>query len=271
MRTLGLSFALIFLVTASAFAQDLGTQFPQPPGQRGQRGQAPPSRPAPRRPDGRVSLGPAPGEKGLWVGGITSLRLPEGQQVPYQPWARGVAQDRRQNQLEPHTRCKPSGGPRQFLTPYGVEMVEMDDLKKIFIVDLGGPQTYRVIHIDGRPHPKDLVPSYYGHSIGRWEGDTLIVDTVGFNEKFWLDRGQTVHTEKMHLIERFTRLDMNNMRYQATFDDPGAYTAPWTGEFDIRWLPGDELFEYVCQDNNLAHELMVGTAEAVDRRSQIVP
>ena len=240
-------------------------------GQRGQRGQGAPPRPAPRRPDGRVHLGALPGEKGLWIGGITSLQLPAGQQVPYQPWAQALAQHRRQDQLEPHTRCKASGGPRQHLTPYGVEFLEMDDLKRIFILDVGGPHTVRTIYMDGRPHPKDLVPSYYGHSVGRWEGDTLVIDSVGYNEKFWLDRGQTVHTEKLHLIERLTRTDANNIRYEATVDDPGAYTETWTGTFNIRWAAGDELFEYVCQENNFASTLMVGVATEVDRSSQIVP
>ena len=240
-------------------------------GQRGQRGPAVPPRPAPRRPDGRIDLGPLPGEKGLWVAGITNLRLPEGQEIPYQPWAAALAQYRRQDQLEPHTRCKPSGGPRQHLTPYGVEFVELEDPKRIVIFDVGGPHTFRIIYMDGRPHPKNLVPSYYGHSIGRWEGDTLVIDSVGYNENFWLDRGSAVHTEKLHLTERLTRLDANNIRYQLTVDDVGAYTAPWTGEFNIRWTNGDELFEYICQENNFAPNLMVGTATEVDRTSNIVP
>jgi len=240
-------------------------------GQRGQRGPATPPPPAPRRADGRVHLGPLPGQKGLWVAGITNLRLPDGQQIPYQPWSQALAQYRRTDQLEPHTRCKPSGAARQFLTPYGVEFVEMDDLKRILIFDVGGPHTYRIIYMDGRPHPKDWVPDYYGHNVGHWEGDTLVVDSVGYNEKFWLDRGLTVHSDKLHLIERFTRLDANNMRYQLTVDDPEVYTSQWTGEFQIRWTAGDELFEYVCQDNNFAPTLMVGTATEVDRSSQIVP
>jgi hypothetical protein len=199
------------------------------------------------------------------------LTLPAGQQIPYQPWAEALSQHRREDQLEPHTRCKPSGGPRQHLTPYGVEFLEMDDLKRIFILDVGGPHTVRTIYMDGRPHPKDWIPSYYGHSVGHWEGDTLVIDSVGYNEKFWLDRGRAVHTEQLHMIERLTRLDANNIRYQTTIDDPGAYTAPWTGEFNIRWAAGDELFEYVCQENNFASTLMVGVATEVDRSSQIVP
>jgi hypothetical protein len=244
-------------------------------GQRGQRGPARPSRPAPRGPDGRVTLDSSPGkrETGLWIGGITNLRNPDNTpvQVPYQPWAEAVAQDRRQNAFEPHTRCRPSGGPRQFLTPYGVEFLELPELQRMYIFDIGGPHTFRIIYMDGRPHPKDVEPSYYGHNVGHWEGDTLVVDSVGYNERFWFDRGTHPHTEKLHLIERFTRVDFDNIRYEVTVDDPGAYTAPWSGQFNLRNVPGDELFEYICQDNNFAPQLMLGVMESVDRSSPIVP
>ena len=126
----------------------------------------------------------------------------------------------------------------------------------------------------GREHPKDIteyVPMWMGHSIGRWEGDTLVVDTIGFNERFWMDREGSPHTEKLHFTERFTRMDMNNLKYEITVDDPGAYTATWSTGFVLRWSPGQELFEYVCQDNNHAPELMVGAQKSVDRSSVIIP
>lgn len=235
----------------------------------GGRGQAAagPAAPTPRWPDGKPRLGAPPGGKGLWNGGGTT----GGGEVPYQPWARAVSQMRREEALEPHTRCKASGGPRQFATPYGVEIVDMPDLQRVFILDVGGPHTFRVIYTDGRAHPKDLVPSYYGHSIGKWEGDTFVVDTIGFNDKMWIDRGQAPHTEKLHLIEKFTRTDMNSMTYELTIDDPMAYTAPFTRTSAMRFAANSELFEFICQDNNFAHELMVGTAEHVDRTSVIVP
>src|SRR5215470_1616219 len=129
---------------------------PAQQGQRGQRGPAAPSKPAPRNANGRVLLSAPLGETGLWIGGITNLSNPDGTpaKVPYQPWTQGVAQDRRQNQFEPHTRCKPSGGPRQFLTPYGVEFVELTEEQRIYIMDVGGPHTFRIIYMDGREHPK---------------------------------------------------------------------------------------------------------------------
>jgi hypothetical protein len=203
----------------------------------------------------------------LWNGGGTTADAT----APYQPWARAVSADRRDNNMEPHTRCKPSGGPRQFLTPYGVEIVELPELQRVFILDIGGPHTFRTIYTDGREHPKDYSPTYYGHSVGKWEGDTFVVDTVGFNERIWIDRGNAPHTEKLHLIEKFTRTDMNSMTYDLTVDDPGAYTTTWTRSSAMRFAANSELFEYVCQDNNFAPELLVGTHEHVDRSSVIVP
>jgi hypothetical protein len=124
--------------------------------------------------------------------------------------------------------------------------------------------------MDSRAHPGNPEPSYYGHSTGKWEGDTLIVDTVGFNEAFWISRGIPT-TDRLHMIERFTRTDSNTMKYEVTIDDPGAYTAQWTAGFLLSWDPGLELFEYVCQDNNYAPELMLGTQQSVDRSSPVVP
>ena len=104
-------------------------------------------------------------------------------------WTRGVSDDRRRNELEPHTRCKPSGGPRQWLTPYGAELVELREQKVAYIFDIGGPHTFRTIYMDGRKHPENLTPTYYGHSIGWWEGDTLVVDTRGL-QRALLDRSR---------------------------------------------------------------------------------
>jgi hypothetical protein len=226
-----------------------------------------PAAPAPKFSDGTPRLGALPGQTGIWNGGGGGNA-----DVPYQPWARAISDYRRVNEFEPHTRCKPSGGPRQFLTPYGVEIVDLPEIKRIMIMDIGGPHTFRTIYMDGRPHPKDLNPSFYGHSIGKWEGDTLVVDTIGFNEKFWIDRGQAPHTEKLHMIEKFTRTDMNTMQYELTVDDPGAYTAIWSRSSSMSFRANTELFEYVCQDNNQAPELLVGSEQkTVDRSSQIAP
>jgi hypothetical protein len=227
---------------------------------------AAPSKPAPRLASGRVQLN----EKGVWIGG-GGVGGRGGAEIPYQAWTKGVAADRRVNELEPHTRCKASGFQRQFLTPYGAEIVEMPQIQRVFLFDIGGPHTFRTIYTDGRSHPNNLQPSYYGHSIGWWEGDTLVVDTVGYNEGFWIDRGVAPHTNALHTVEKFTRNEFASMQYEVTIDDPGAYTKPWGGMMNLRLESGTELFEYVCQQQNYAHELMVGQFKSVDRTTLPVP
>jgi hypothetical protein len=243
-------------------------------GQGGQGGrEAAPPKPAPRDVNGRAILGGEnPKDTGLWlpVFGITDPIL-AAVKVPFQPWAKAVYDDRQKHELEPHTRCKPSGVARQFLTPYGVEFVDLPELERLYIFDVGGPHTYRTVYMDGRPHPRDLTPSFYGHSIGWWEGDTLHVDTIGYNEAFWLDRRGLPHTEALHTLEKFTRTNQAQVKYEVTVDDPGAYTAPWTTTFNLRRENGQELFEYVCQQANYAGELMVGDQTKVDRKTDIVP
>ncbi len=237
-------------------------------GGRGGRGAAPQT-PAPRNAQGRVILG----GKGVFTPsgfGITTPLLAK-DKTPYQPWAAALYEFRQTNELEPHTRCKPSGFSRQFMTPYGVEFVELPEIQRIFIFDIGGPHTFRTIYMDGRTHPAKLLPTYYGHSIGHWEGDTLVVDTVGYNETFWMDRRGMPHTEQLHTVEKFTRTSVQQIRYEVTVEDPGAYTAPWSSGMTLGWNDGDELFEYICQQSNYAGELMVGELNSVDRSSPIVP
>ena len=249
---------------------------PAPAPGRGGRGRptGPPPGPAPRNADGRVLLGGAtPDKKGVWLPGGGGFQTIAGDNnpVPFQPWAKALLEDRNRNQLEPHTRCKPSGFVRQFLTPYGVEFVELPEIQRIYIFDIGGPHTYRTIYMDGRTHPTNLDPTFYGHSIGWWEGDTLVVDTIGYNEGFWMDRRGSPTTEKLHTLEKFTRTNDRTIHYETLVDDPGAYTKQWSNQFDLRWEAGTELFEYVCQQMNYAPNLMVGAAKSVDRTSAIIP
>ncbi len=235
---------------------------------------APPAGPTPRDAAGKVILnGEVAGKNGVWTPGI-GITEPAAklEDVKFQPWAKALYDARQKHELEPHARCKPSGAARQFMTPYGVEFTELPELGRIFIFDIGGPHTFRTIYMDGRSHPDHLTPTNYGHSIGWWEGDTLVVDSVGFNEDFWLDRRGLPHTEQLHTIERFTRTNKVTIDYKITIDDPGAYTAPFDGGFNLRYNENQELFEYVCQQANYAHELMVGgESRTVSRSSPIVP
>jgi hypothetical protein len=234
---------------------------------------AAPAGPTPRTADGKVILdGETPGKNGVWTPniGITAPAVPL-ENIKFQPWAKALYDNRQTNELEPHTRCKPSGAARQFMTPYGVEFTELPELQRIYIFDIGGPHTFRTIYMDGRSHPDKFMPNNYGHSIGWWEGDALVVDTVGYSEDFWLDRRGLPHTEQLHTIERFTRTDKNTIDYKLTVDDPGAYLEPYTGGFTLRYNENQELFEYVCQQANYASELMVGDQKKVDRTSPIIP
>jgi hypothetical protein len=237
-------------------------------------GPPPPPIPPPLNEDGRVVLGGAtPADKGIWTpGGFGFGPAVPLEEIPFQDWSRALYDARQVHELEPHARCKASGTVRQFLTPYGVEFVEVPELGRIYIFDIGGPHTFRTIYMDGRSHPADPEPSNYGHAIGWWEGDTLVVDSVGFNEDFWWERRGIPHTDQFHMIERFTRDDLNSMQYSFTIDDPGAYTDTFGTSFSFRWNEGEELFEYICQQANYAHELMVGQeSDEVDRSSPIIP
>lgn len=227
-------------------------------------------RPVPRNPEGRVSFAGTPDNIGNWEGllgslantnGANSANIPEAlsyDQVPFQPWAAELHAMRREGggKDDPHTRCKPSGGARMFHTPYGLEILDLGD--QVIIINVGAPHSWRQVHMDGRSHPADPEPSWYGHSIGHWEGDTLVIDTVGFNDKFWISRGGYPHTEQLHTIERLSRPSFDKLRYEITIDDPGAYTATWTGGWFLTWSDGNEPFDYLCQENNLDPERMVG-------------
>ena len=114
--------------------------------------------------------------------------------------------------------------------------------------------------MDGREHPKDLNPTWYGHSVGHWEGDTLVIDTVGFNDKFWFDFRGHPHTEQLHTVERYTRKDFGTLVNEVTIDDPGAYSKPFTLKFNATLIPKAEILEYICQENNTDLKHILGPA-----------
>jgi hypothetical protein len=193
--------------------------------------------------------------------------------VRFKPWARGLFDARQAHDLEPHARCKASGAIRQFLTPYGVEIVEIEALERLYIFDIGGPHTYREVFMDGRGHPADLTPTNYGHNIGWWEGDTLVIDSVGYNEDFWFERMGLPHTEAVHVTEYLRRTDPETVDYRFVMSDPNAYETPVEGRLTLLWREGEELFEFICQQSNYAHELMVHPEDlqAIGTSSPIVP
>ena len=228
--------------------------------------------PTPRWPDGQVRLGPPPGKKGYWGAASASALVDrtagtiamnsEGllrnladvdRVAPFQPWAKAVYEYRQRTLLkdDPLTRCLPPGGPRQFQMPNGFQFIEQRELGRILVLLGGADRNWRIIYTDGRPQgqPEEVVRGYYGNSVGHWEKDTLVVDVIGFNEHFWFANGGLPHTEALHLTERFTRPDLGTLKYEVTVDDPRTYTRPWTGGWNIPWVPNEEIQEYFCEDN----------------------
>jgi len=227
-----------------------------------------PNAPTPRLADGTPNLGSLEDGLGMWGRGpgpmVAGADYPPPEEVPFKPWSRALY-DYRQETLakdDPHARCAPPGGPRQFAVPFGLQIVQAPQMSKIFILSGGSTRPWREIHMNSE-HPEYVNPSYFGHSVGHWEGDTLVVDTIGFNERFWIHREGYPHTESLHLIERISRPKMDTLRYEITLDDPEAYTAPWSTAWTKTWEPGIEFIEYFCQDNNIDQFHLMGNESLV--------
>ena len=211
--------------------------------------------PIPRMPDGHPDL------TGPWVGGGSNGDIEhegglKSGELPLQPWAREL-RDKRVAKDEPYTSCLPMSVPR--VNPYPWKFVynyESTGLTHVYILhETGDAGAHRVVYMDGRPHPKNPVPTWWGHSVGHWEGDTLVIDTVGYNDKFWFDSRGTPHTEQLHTIERWTRTHWGRIEDDFTLDDPGALTKPVKLHFEGRLLRPDreghaDLMEFICLEDN---------------------
>ena len=201
--------------------------------------------PAPTTADGKPDL------SGIWrtpTGKYLDNLAADGIEVPMQPWAEQLFKARLAN----NGRDRPSAGclphsvadfdshitPRKVLQTPGVLVMLYEAY-----------HSYRQIFTDGRTFPSVLEPAWFGYSAGRWEGDTLVVDTVGINEKTWLDDSGHPHSEALHIIERFRRIDFGHMNVQLTIDDPKAYLKPWTVSFGWELLPDTDLLDWVCENN----------------------
>jgi hypothetical protein len=174
---------------------------------------------------------------------------------PFQPWAEAKFKERQSEKLhqdpdsgpDPTERCIPPGVPREMLQPFPWEIVHVRD-RVIMIFEY--QSLIRQIFTDGRGHPKDLEPTYMGNSIGRFEGDTLVIDTVGFNDKTWLDPMGLPHSEALHVVEHLHRVDHDTLVDEYTIDDPKAYTKSWTVQKTFKLKPDWQIKEYVCAENN---------------------
>jgi hypothetical protein len=175
--------------------------------------------------------------------------------MPWMPWSAAVYDynSKNESKYDPEGYCLPPGGPRMMATPYQAEIIQLPEQKRIVMIFEGATHIWREIYMDGRKFPEGdaLNPTYLGYSIGRWEGDTLVVENKGFNENSWLDYFGHPHTDKMEVTERWSRPNKNQLRYEATINDPGAYTRPFTVMWNnITWNANGELPEYICQENN---------------------
>jgi hypothetical protein len=146
------------------------------------------------------------------------------------------------------THCFPPGVPRIYLQPFPWQIVQTP---KETILLYEYDHTVRHIFTDGRKHPDaaDIQPTYMGDSIGHWEGNTFVVDTVGFNDKTWLDRGGYGHTDQLHVVERFQRVNLNDLELDIRMEDPKAMTAPWNVHLQFQLHPNWNIEEQNCADN----------------------
>jgi hypothetical protein len=208
--------------------------------------------PAPHAADGKPDL------SGLWGPDPNLIRdvsaaLKPGEALPLQPWALQLAKERLPKD-DPNANCLPAGVPR--MSPYPWKIIQTPKLI-VFLFE-GNVHSYRQIFMDGRGHPKDIDPTWYGDSTGKWEGNTLVVDTVGFNDRFWFDGAGHPHTEKLHLTERYRRPDSGHLEFEVTIDDPGAYTRPFTLFGHSPLMVNTEIMEYFCIENNQDVSHIVG-------------
>jgi hypothetical protein len=196
-----------------------------------------------------------PGQAVRYLLDLASDYKPE--DIPLQPWAAALYKERIENNGKDHpgVRCLPSGIPEKLNIPDGLKVVQTPDL----IVFLYESRTiYRQVFLDGRPLPKNPQPTWMGYSVGHWEGDTLVVETIGQNGKTWLDMKGLPGTESLKVIERYSRPNIGRVNIDVTIDDPKAYTKPWTVKLSWRLVPDTDLIESICEENSKDLPHMVG-------------
>ncbi len=276
-RRVAASVAIALLVSASPAAQ-------------AQDGAAEPTWVASRTPDGQpdiqgywsnadipssvfISLEPSGEREGVVYGGAlpkgSILVDPADGVIPFQPWAAAKKQwlnetytdPQDRAHIDPNSRCLPAGVPRMnYVTPYN----EYRILQKPGYVVIMAEWNHiaRVIPVDGRPHVDDDVRLWMGDSRGRWEGNTLVVETTNFNDKTWFDIVGTFHSDALRVVERYTVVDTDTMTYDATIEDPNVFTRPWTVAFGFTRIPPDspeasELYEYACHEGNRSTDFIL--------------
>jgi hypothetical protein len=210
--------------------------------------------PAPKARDGNPDL------SGIWIRttpkrwaagtGTNGLDvfLAEGTVIPMLPWAEALFRKRHDQDLgagRPSAHCLPHGIPDAMVVAAPVRILQSPGLT-IFLHEEFNH--FREIFTDGREHPTERNPTWFGYSIGKWERDTFVVDTVGFNDQSWLDDSGHPHTDALHTTERFRRRDFGHMDLEVTIDDPKAYTRPWSVPMQLQLLADTDLIEDICEN-----------------------
>ena len=225
----------------------------------------------PRTADGKVDLNaPArrtadgkPDLSGFWmpidnVKHLLNLAADmKAEEIPLQPSAREIYKERIDNNGKDHpgVRCLPSGIPEKLNIPDGLKVVHTPDLL-VFLYE--SRTIYRQVFLDGRSLPRDAQPTWMGYSVGHWDGDALVVETIGQNGKTWLDMRGLPGTESLKVIERYTRPNIGRIDIDVTIDDPKSYTKPWSVKLAWRLVPDTDLIESICEENNKDPQHMVG-------------
>jgi hypothetical protein len=250
----GFLIAISLAAALPAHAQWLDLKTPDIP--RMQDGKPNLAAPAPRTADGKPDL------SGLWAlsagpGNTANVAASLGSK-DIQPWADEVYKRRLGDfgKDDPWTaQCLPAG-PREILSGGGgpARILQTPKVIAILYEDL----TYRQIFLDGRALPKDPNPAFMGYSTGHWDGDTLVVESTGFNDRTWLDMGGHPHTESLRTTERYRRTNFGHMDVQVTFEDPKAYNKPWTISYAVNFAPDTEMLESVCAENERDRSHLVG-------------
>lgn len=246
MKTLLSSLTILVLMSTSAHAQ--WTKVPPPAIPRTPDGKPNLSAPAPRLPDGKPDL------SGVWnppTGYLRNLAADLKEGVPFQPWAKEVYDERAAGlhwKEEPDANCLPQGVPKVLVAPAPWRIVQTPSI--VYFVHEAFNLWWQAF-LDGRELSidADTTPTWHGYSTGKWDGDTLVVDTRGFNGKVWLDQLGKPSTEALHVTTRFHRKDFGRMDIQITIDDPKAYTKPWTVTVEARLVTNSELMEFICLEN----------------------
>jgi len=229
----------------------------QPPASGGRGAPTAAAAAAPRTADGHPDL------HGVWLGGGPTSDIEDGlapgETIPYTALGRKTKESRLAKD-DPEANCLPAGVPR--IAPYPWRVLTTPNGSHMYFLFEGNIHSYRQIFMDGRRHHDGdaLNPTWYGHSVARWEGDTLVIDTVGFNDRSWFDFVGNPHSDQLHVIERYTRKNAAEMTNQITIEDPVMYSRPWTVSFTARARPDEELMEYICQENEKDSQRLQGPA-----------